>query len=75
MSSANVSSRLLVGCFCVTFISVLFFSAGFVRLELELRAHRERIVALEQEEQKGNKTVKVVPPLNEGKRLVKTKFC
>ena len=54
---------------------MLFFSAGFVRLELELRAHRERIVALEQEEQKGNKTVKVVPPLNEGKRLVKTKFC
>ena len=68
MSSANGSSRLLVGCCCVTFISVLFFCVGFVRLELELRSHRERILALEQE-QKVNETVKDAPPSSEGKRL------
>ena len=70
MSSANGSSRLLVCCCCVTFISVLFFCVGFVRLELELRSHTERIVALEQE-QKVNETVKDAPPLSEGKRLIK----
>ena len=69
MSSANGSSRLLVGCCCATFISVLFFCVGFVRLELELRSHRERILALEQE-QKVNETVKDAPSLSEGKRLV-----
>lgn len=69
MSSANGSSRLLVCCCCVTFISVLFFCVGFVRLELELRSHTERIVALEQE-QKVNETVKDVPPSSEGKRPV-----
>lgn len=69
MSSANVSSRLLVCCCCVTFISVLFFCVGFVRLELELRSHTERIVALEQG-QKVNETVKDAPPSSEGKRLV-----
>ena len=69
MSSANVSSRLLVCCCCVTFISVLFFCVGFVRLELELRSHTERIVALEQG-QKVNETEKDAPPSSEGKRLV-----
>lgn len=69
MSSANVSSRLLVCCCCVTFISVLFFCVGFVRLELELRSHTERIVALEQG-QKVNETVKDATPSSEGKRLV-----
>ena len=69
MSSPNVSSRLLVCCCCVTFISVLFFCVGFVRLELELRSHTERIVALEQG-QKVNETVKDAPPSSEGKRLV-----
>ena len=70
MSSANGSSRLLVCCCCVTFISVLFFCVGFVRLELELRSHTERIVALEQQ-QKVNETEKDAPPLSEGKRLIK----
>ena len=69
MSSPNVPSRLLVCCCCVTFISVLFFCVGFVRLELELRAHTERIVALEQG-QIVNETVKDAPPSSEGKRLV-----
>ena len=32
-------------------MSVLLFSVGFVRLELELRAHKERIVTLEQNQQ------------------------
>ena len=50
-SSARGSSRLLGGCCCVTFINVLLFSVGFVRLELELRAHKERIVTLEQNQQ------------------------
>ena len=50
-SSASGSSRLLVGCCCVTFISVLLFSVGFVRLELELRALKETIVTLEQNQQ------------------------
>ena len=50
-SSASGSSRLLMGCCCVTFMSVLLFSVGFVRLELELRAHKERILTLEQNQQ------------------------
>ena len=51
-SSASASSRLLVGCCCVTFISVLLFSVGFVRLELELRAHKEERKTKKEEEQK-----------------------
>ena len=50
-SSASGSSRLLVGFCCVTFISVLLLSVGFVHLELELTAHKERIVTLEQNQQ------------------------
>ena len=53
----------------MTFISVLFFSFGFVRLELELKAHKERIVALEKSQQT-SKTVKDTTPLQKGKQLV-----
>ena len=42
------SSRLLVGCCCfITFFSVAFYSVGFMRLAWELRAHNDRILALE----------------------------
>ena len=50
MSSAGGSSRLLVVCCCVSFISVFLYCVGFVRLELELQAYRERLVTLEQKE-------------------------
>ena len=53
----------------MTFISVLFFSVGFVRLELELKAHKERIVALEKSQQT-SKTVKDTTPLKKGKQFV-----
>ena len=42
--------RLTVACVCVTLISVLFFSVGFVRLELELRDQRQKIIALQQDQ-------------------------
>lgn len=64
-SSASGPSRLLVGCCCVTFISVLFFTAGFVRLELELRAQRDRIFSLEKN-QETSKTATDSPFLNKG---------
>ena len=67
-SSASASSRLLVGCCCVTFISVLLFSVGFVRLELELRAHKERIVALEQNQQILIRPATDTSPLIKGKQ-------
>ena len=50
MSSAGGSSRILVVCCCVSFISVFLYCVGFVRLELELQAYRERLVTLEQKE-------------------------
>ena len=50
MSSVGGSSRLLVVCCCVSFISVFLYCVGFVRLELELQAYRERLVTLEQKE-------------------------
>lgn len=47
------SSRLLVGFCCfMTLISVVFYSVGFMRLAWELRAHNERILALEENQQK-----------------------
>ena len=67
-SSASESSRLLVGCCCVTFMSVLLFSVGFVRLELELRAHKERIVTLEQNQQILIKPATDTSPLTKGKQ-------
>ena len=82
-SLASGSSRLLVGCCCVTFMSVLLFSVGFVRLELELRAHKERIVTLEQNQQilipatdtsplaKGKQNVDEIPCVKEMLALLK----
>ena len=67
-SSASGSYRLLVGCCCVTFISVLLFSVGFVRLELELRTHKERIMTLEQNQQILINPAADTPPLTKGKQ-------
>lgn len=67
-SSASGSDRLLVGCCCVTFISLLLFSVGFVRLELELRAHKERIITLEQNQQILINPARDTPPLTKGKQ-------
>ena len=53
----------------MTFISVLFFSVGFVRLELQLKAQKERILALEKIQQT-SKTVKDTTPLKKGKQFV-----
>ena len=50
MTSAGGSSRLLVVCCCVSFVSVFLYCIGYVRLELEIRAYKERLEALEQGE-------------------------
>ena len=50
MTSASGSSRLLVFCCCVSIASVLLYCVGYVRLELELRAYKERLETLEQRE-------------------------
>ena len=50
MTSAGGSSRLLVACCCVSFVSVFLYCIGYVRLEFEIRAYKERLEALEQRE-------------------------
>ena len=50
MTSAGGSSRLLVVCCCVSFVSVFLYCIGYVRLELEIRAYKERLEALERGE-------------------------
>ena len=50
MTSAGGSSRLLVVCCCVSFVSVFLYCIGYVRLELEIRAYKERLETLEQRE-------------------------
>ena len=47
MSSVGGSSRLLVVCCCVSFISVLLYCVGFVILELQLEAYRGRLETFE----------------------------
>ncbi|XP_022787963.1 collagen alpha-1(XXVI) chain-like [Stylophora pistillata] len=47
MSSVGGSSRLLVVCCFVSFISALLYCVGFVRLELQLEAYSERLETLE----------------------------
>lgn len=48
MTSSSGSSRLLVVCCCVSFASVFLYCIGYVRLELELRAYKERLETIEQ---------------------------
>lgn len=50
MTSSGGSSRLLVVCCCVSFASVFLYCIGYVRLELELRAYKERLETIEQRE-------------------------
>ena len=50
MTSSSGSSRLLVVCCCVSFASVFLYCIGYVRLELELRAYKERLETIEQSE-------------------------
>ena len=50
MTSAGGSSRLVVVCCCVSFVSVFLYCIGYVRLELEIRAYKERLEALERGE-------------------------
>ena len=47
MTIAGGYSRLLVVCCCVSFVSVFLYCIGYVRLELEIRAYKERLEALE----------------------------
>ena len=51
MSSAGGSSRLLVVCCCLSLASVFVYCVGYVRLEMELRAYKERLETLEQREE------------------------
>ena len=41
-------SRVLVACCCVMFIAIISLSAGYVRLELELGALKEKFEVIEQ---------------------------
>ncbi|XP_078370260.1 uncharacterized protein LOC144654011 [Oculina patagonica] len=66
MTSAGGSSRLLVVCCCVLITSVFLYCVGYVRLELELRAYKERLEALEQREKELATThIPPVPATNE----------
>ena len=52
-TDSSGSSRLLVGFCCfITFITVVFCSVGFMVLAWKLRAHNERILALEENQLK-----------------------
>ena len=51
------SSRLLVVCCCVSFVSVFLYCVGYVRLELEIRDYKERLEALE----RGEKQLEATP--------------
>ena len=69
MTSSGGSSRLLVFCCCVSIASVLLYCVGYVRLELELRAYKERLETLEQRE-KELATTQVPPiPTNNGESI------
>ena len=41
-------SRVVEACCCVMFIAIIFLSAGYVRLELELGALKEKFEVIEQ---------------------------
>lgn len=47
MSNVGGPPRLLVVCCCVSFISILLYCVGFVILELQLEAYRERLETFE----------------------------
>lgn len=64
-SSSGGISRVLVACCCVMFISIIFLSAGYVRLELELGALKEKFEVIEQHV-KTIGTAKDPPFLNKG---------
>lgn len=64
-SSSGGISRVLVACCCVMFISMIFLSAGYVRLELELGALKEKFEVIEQHVKTIGKT-KDPPFLNRG---------
>ena len=69
MTSSGGSSRLLVFCCFVSIASVLLYCVGYVRLELELRAYKERLETLEQRE-KELATTQVPPiPTNNGESI------
>ncbi|XP_078370262.1 uncharacterized protein LOC144654014 [Oculina patagonica] len=70
MTSAGGSSRLLVVCCCVLITSVFLYCVGYVRLELELRAYKERLEALEQRE-KELPTARISPIPTNGIRFSK----
>lgn len=65
-AGASGSSRLVVGCCCLTFLSVLLFSVVFVRLELELRTQREKIRALQEQQELNPKKEENKPSLKQG---------
>ena len=52
MTSTGGSSRLLIVCCCVSFVSVFLYCIGYMRLELEIRAYKERLEAFERGEKK-----------------------
>lgn len=64
-SSSGGISRVLVACCCVMFISIIFLSAGYVRLELELGALKEKFEVIVQHV-KTIGTAKDPPFLNKG---------
>ncbi|KAL9972086.1 hypothetical protein ACROYT_G018327 [Oculina patagonica] len=71
MTSAGGTSRLLVVCCCVLITSVFLYCVGYVRLELELRAYKERLEALEQREEELVTTR--VPPVAATNRIRSSK--
>ncbi|KAL9972066.1 hypothetical protein ACROYT_G018305 [Oculina patagonica] len=71
MTSAGGSPRLLMVCCCVLITSVFLYCVGYVRLELELRAYKERLEALEQREKELATTR--VPPVAATNRIRSSK--
>ena len=74
MTSAGGSSRLLVFCCCVSITSVLLYCVGYVRLDLELRAYKERLNALEQREKELATTRDPSIPTNNGESVFFIEF-
>ena len=73
MTSAGGSSRLLAVCCCVSFVSVFLYCIGYVRLEMEIRAYKERLEALERGEKQLVATLVPSMPTN-GEYILKVWF-
>ena len=67
VSNGGPSRFLVTCCCCITLLSVVFYSASFMRLAWELRAQNKRILALEENQKETATDTPLSKPLNQGK--------